>query len=117
MRSAADLILELREEAESGKWESVGLIVEFPAEKGKADRFIRSNSVNPLVELNEAIRCGGKPLGFLSQPLTNLGEVCTRLLREREGDQAAEEYLRQFAAECGGSRIKNGWLTVGGGIQ
>jgi hypothetical protein len=117
MRSPSELISELQLEADSGKWASIALIVEFPPEQKKADALIFSNWADPLASLIEAVRCGGKPLGFMSHPVTNIGEVCTRLLHERVGDPAAEKYLRDFAADCGGTRLKNGWLTVGGGIQ
>ena len=110
MRSM-ELIKELQQEQESGRFLFVALAVGFE----KSTTFVSANDPNPLEKLNGFIQHGGEPIGFLGLTRTGRqGTVQTRLLEEYAGQDWATQYLKTLAVNFGAEFAAAGFGHVAG---
>jgi hypothetical protein len=96
-RTTADLIAELRVEAERDGVMDAGLIVAF---ENHNDR-VMANGPDPLGRLNDLIRSGGEPLGLWTFNDQGDGTASLRIraLAEYEGEEWVERFLATVAGE------------------
>jgi hypothetical protein len=100
MRSTADLIKELEQEAgEHSSAKLVALVVGF----AHTSSFVFATDVNKLEKLNEFIKQGGEPFGFIciTQNGTGTGKVHVRAVAEYNKAEAIHQYLTTLAMTFG----------------
>src|SRR5690242_14420185 len=111
VRSTLDLIHELRQEQESGRFVVVALAVGFE----NSTSFVSAKDPNPLEKLNAFVEQGGEPIGFLALTRSGReGTVETRLLDEYLGQEWAAQYLTALAANFGAEFEASGFGRASG---
>lgn len=96
MRSTADLIKELEQEAgEHSSAKLVALVVGFE----HTSSFVLATDINKLEKLNGFIKQGGKPYGFIRiiQEGNGTGKVHVRTVAEYNEDEATHRALTSLA--------------------
>jgi hypothetical protein len=95
-RTTADLIAEL--EGESEDFDTVGIAVGFE----KNAKFIFSDDADRIKKLNAALGQGGQAIGLIGIKRLGSGlSVSSRVFREYEGEQWAQEFLDDLSDFCG----------------
>jgi hypothetical protein len=88
MRQTSDLVKEMLEEAKKA-W-LVAIVVGFENET----KFVFSNALRPLIDLNNLIKSGGAPIGLLRFENTNTGvQGLYRPFEEYENEEWVKNYL------------------------
>jgi hypothetical protein len=104
MRTTADLIQELDEEA--GNFTGVALVVGFEA----TTTFVFAGKPNRLEKLNDAVSAGGEPVALIGYDLHHgLLTAQARALMEHAGEEWLGPYLEALCAE-----FKRQILATGG---
>jgi hypothetical protein len=96
-RTTEDLVNELREEAKGVK--IAALIIGFE----KETKYIFSNSLNPLDDLNALIEAGGEPVGIMCV-ITQKNKLNLRIRPLKE--YADEEWIHTYLDKLGFNFIK-----------
>lgn len=113
MRSTADLIKELEQEAgEHSSAKLVALVVGFE----DTSSFVLASDVNKLEKLNEFIKQDGKPFGFIriTQEENGTGKVLIRTVAEYNKDEAIHRYLTTLAMTFGAQLEATGTGKIAG---